>query len=345
MIRLAIVGAGWAGERQTRAAAELGSRVSVTCLADNDGPFVAQKARELGILRTCTSFEDVLARPDVDAVSLCTPHAQHCEQAVAAARAGKHVLVEKPMALSVADAGRMIDAAAAAGVRLYVAESECYTPRAHWLADAVGERALVGEVVAAAVLNGFRSELFRYPGRREWLTRPELGGTGTWTLHGIHSMAEVRRVLGEVRTVYLREHHAASFATPEIEGTMSGHLTMASGLGVSVMQSCESRAGGLGGWLLFGTRGTVHAGADGYRLLSADGEPAAEAPYPARSLSPYAEEITAFADWIETGVPGPTTAESERHTLAIIEAGYESARTGKPIDLDTLFDRHAGAPR
>ena len=57
------------------------------------------------------------------------------------------------------------------------------------------------------------------------------------------------------------------------------------------------------------------------------------------------EEIAAFADGIETGVPGPTTGESERNTLAIIEAGYESARTGKPVDLDALPCRHAGAPR
>src|SRR5262245_32013662 len=55
-------------------------------------------------------LEALLARPDVDAVCICTPSGQHAAQAVAAARAGKHVLVEKPMALSLADADAMITA-------------------------------------------------------------------------------------------------------------------------------------------------------------------------------------------------------------------------------------------
>ncbi len=337
MIRVAVVGAGWAGERQVRAARELGRKIAPACLVDRDSEFLDAKARELG-LPARARYEDVLADPAIDAVSLCTPHGLHCEQAVAAARAGKHVLVEKPMALSVADATRMIEAARAGGVRLYVAESESYTARAHWLRGAVRDGGLTGDLVSACLLRGFRSERFRYPGRREWLTRPELGGTGTWTLHGIHSMAELRTVLGEVRTVYLREHHAASFATPEIEGTMSGHLTMQSGLGVSILQSCETRLGpGLGGWLLFGTRASLQAGDDGYRVHGADGAVSQLTAYPVRPLSPYAEELEAFADFVTDGTAGPTTGESERRSLAIVEAGYESARTGRPVDLAQRF--------
>jgi predicted dehydrogenase len=338
-MRLAVVGAGWAGERQVRAARELGRGIEVACLADRDAAFLASKARELEVAATATRYEEVLADPGIDAISLCTPHALHCEQAVAAARAGKHVLVEKPMALTVADATRMIEAARSAGVRLYVAESEAYTARARWLRDTLRAGALAGEIVSVCVLRGFRSELFRYPGRREWLTRPELGGTGTWTLHGIHSMAEIRYVLGEARTVYLREHHSASFATPGIEGTMSGHLTMESGLGVSVLQSCETRAAGLGGWLVFGTRACLQAGDDGYRVQGPDGAPSGLTAYPPRPLSPYAEELEAFAAFVAHGTAGPTTGESERRTLAIVEAGYESARSGRPVDLLERFGR------
>ena len=95
-----------------------GARLAAVCRAD---PARAREAEaEFGV--PCeTRYDALLARKDVDAVCLCTPSGDHAPQAVAAARAGKHVLVEKPMALSLPDADRMIDAARQAGVRLGVA--------------------------------------------------------------------------------------------------------------------------------------------------------------------------------------------------------------------------------
>ena len=68
----------------------------------------------------CMSEDEMLRRSDIDAVSICTPSGQHADQAVRAAEAGKHVLVEKPMALSLGDADRMREACEAAGVTLGV---------------------------------------------------------------------------------------------------------------------------------------------------------------------------------------------------------------------------------
>ena len=69
---------------------------------------------------TAPTYEALLARPDVDAVVLATPHSPHVPQAVAAARAGKHVYLEKPMALTVAECDAILDACRAAGVVLTV---------------------------------------------------------------------------------------------------------------------------------------------------------------------------------------------------------------------------------
>ncbi|RME65704.1 MAG: gfo/Idh/MocA family oxidoreductase, partial [Caldilineae bacterium] len=68
----------------------------------------------------CRSYDEILADPNVDAVCVCTPSGQHAAQAIAAAQAGKHVLVEKPMALSLADADRMIATCREQNVRLGV---------------------------------------------------------------------------------------------------------------------------------------------------------------------------------------------------------------------------------
>ena len=78
-------------------------------------------ARRHGPSRYVPSFEDLIAIPEIDAVYVATPPLLHCEQTVAAARAGKHVLVEKPMAMHAGECAKMIEACSDAGVTLAVA--------------------------------------------------------------------------------------------------------------------------------------------------------------------------------------------------------------------------------
>ncbi len=335
MIRVAVVGVGWAGRRQVEASRELGEKVVVTCLVDSDEEYLKEQSRELGVAKITTDFEKVLSDPEIDAVSICTPHALHCEQTVAAAEAGKHVLVEKPIAPRVDEATRMIESARKNNVRLYVAENAVYSPMVRWLKQAVENGEYTGEIVSASHLYGFRADTFRYPGRREWLTRPERGGSGTWMLHGIHSTAKVRHVFGEVETAYIGEYHTESFATPEIEGTVSGVLRMRSGLSVTILQTCESTIpDGWDGFRLYGTRGLLRASTAGFRVYPpAASAGALDEVYPESHLSSYALELEAFADYVAEGTPGPTTAESERRTLAVVQAGYESMRTGLPVPI------------
>ena len=111
-MRVAIVGVGWAGTRHVEAIRELGRKLTVDCLVDSDAAFLAEKSTELAVEKTYGSIESALWDPEVDAISICLPHRYHCDVAIAAGEAGKHVLVEKPMAMNVDEATRMIDAAA-----------------------------------------------------------------------------------------------------------------------------------------------------------------------------------------------------------------------------------------
>jgi UDP-N-acetyl-2-amino-2-deoxyglucuronate dehydrogenase len=350
VLRIAIVGAGWAGSRQVEAIRELNEdpeqrapglpKAHVECLVDSDAAYLREKAAALGVGKTYVDFHHALDDPDVDAVSICTPHHLHCEMAIAAAEAKKHVLVEKPMAMTVEEATRMIEAAEAAGVTLYVAESRTYDAQARLLHEVVKTGRHVGELTAASLMQGFRAPNFGYPGRRSWLTLPEQGGTGTWTLHGIHSMAMLRYVLGEVEAVYVQEHHASSFQRPDIEGTMTGLLSMASGIHVSILQTSEVRLpGNLGGFTIHGDRGSIRAWNDGYQVYDDADRSGIEPPvqrYPAQ-LSEHALEIDAFAGHVAGIAEGFTTGRSERRTLAIVQAGYESAQSGRPIHLRERF--------
>ncbi len=94
-------------------------------------------------------------------------------------RPGKHILVEKPMALSVEDATAMISAADANGVKLFVAENVVYEPQIEFLQDVVHSADLIGPGTSASVSGGFRPRgEYGYPGRRAWLAEPARGGTG-----------------------------------------------------------------------------------------------------------------------------------------------------------------------
>ena len=157
-------------------------------------------------------------------------------------------------------------------------------------------------------------------------------------LHGIHSMAQLRYILGEVETVYVREHHASSFERNDLEGTMSGLLTMESGIHVSVVQTCETRLPHKD-YIIYGDKGVAYISSEGCEVYSSsapDGPPHFF-DYPEEALSDYAQEMEAFADYVAGVAVGPTTAESERRSLAIVQAGYESAQTGQPINLEKRF--------
>jgi len=341
MLQIAILGVGWAGTRQVEAIRELDRKVAVAALVDNDDEFLAKKSMELDVDKTYIDYRQALADPDIDAVSICLPHNLHAPVAIEAAEAGKHILCEKPIATTVEEATRMIETADREGVKLYVAESAVYSSMARTLREMVISGEYIGELTFASMVAGFHAADYGYPGRRSWLSTPDAGGSGTWLLHGIHSMAKLRYILGKVETVYMGEHKASSFTREDLEGTMSGLLTLGSGVHVSVVQSCETRLRGqLRGYRLHGDRGSVRAWQEGYQTfphdLSEHELPPIRA-YKEQSLSSYALELEAFADYVNGVSLGPTTAENERRSLAIVQAGYESAESGQPINLQERF--------
>ena len=208
---------------------------------------------------------------------------------------------------------------------------------AKFLRGVVRSKQYIGELTAASLTRGFRAPQYSYPGRRSWLAEPAKGGRGTWTLHGIHTIGQLRYVLGEVQTVYVQEHKASSYAREDVEGTMSGLLTLACGVSVALLQTPESKLyADLGGYVLHGDRGSIRASDASCRVFNDECD-GVEIRYPEERLSPFAQEIEAFADYVLTGIEGPTSGVMERRSLAVVQAGYESAEGGVPIDLQARF--------
>jgi predicted dehydrogenase len=126
-VRVAVAGAGYWGQNHVRAFASVaGAELQLVCDPD---PRALARARTIApSARGTASFDELCAAPDVDAVVLATPAVAHAAQARAALAAGKHVLVEKPLALSVADAEAVAEAARAAKRTLMVGHLMVHHP-------------------------------------------------------------------------------------------------------------------------------------------------------------------------------------------------------------------------
>jgi predicted dehydrogenase len=113
---------------------------------------------------------------------------------------------------------------------------------------------------------------------------------------------------------------------------VSALLTLESGVHVSLVQSPETRLKDhLSGYTIYGDLGSIRAWDKGYDVFTSEGVETHR--YPPQELSGYAEEIKAFADLVYGTGTGPTTAESERRSLAVVQAGYESIKSGNPVNL------------
>ncbi len=127
MIRVGVIGFGYWGPNLARNFRECPA-TTLVAIADPHPARLADAARRFPGVATVDSAEALLARPDVDAVAIATPVATHAPLTLEALRAGKHVLVEKPLAASVADGEAMVAEAARRGLVLMVDHTFVYTP-------------------------------------------------------------------------------------------------------------------------------------------------------------------------------------------------------------------------
>lgn len=203
-IRVAIVGCGRISDLH-----QLGYRgredAKIVAVCDTNRSHAKKKAQEWGIPRVYTDYQQVLDDPEVDLIELLTPHHLHCSMTVQAARAGKHISVQKPMALSAAEADQMIAAANQAGVLLRVYETFVYYAPAV-RAKAMIEAGEIGEVRAVRmhVSTGTGDTAWEVP-LSAWLWRfneKQCGGGPLVFDHGYHLFSLGYYLGGPVEKVF-----------------------------------------------------------------------------------------------------------------------------------------------
>jgi 1,5-anhydro-D-fructose reductase (1,5-anhydro-D-mannitol-forming) len=289
-----------------------------------------------------TAYDDVdamLADPAVDVVHVASPNGLHREHTLKAAAAGKHVLVEKPMALTVEDCQAMIDACASAGVQLGVG----FHLRTHPGHQRVREMVASGGLgqVALTTVNwgrGARGQV-KPPPRPElqaWWEDPALAGAGAFMATGVHCADLMRYVLGREIT----EVTAMSDATPEspLEDLLVMSLRFDDGSLGTVMTSRRLPDHLNNDVIVYGSEGRAgvrqSAGMvlEGALDISTSGaEESAE--YASDALALYTRQVDAFnAAVAGEGEPAASGLDGLRGAQVAL-AMVESARTGKRVDI------------
>jgi predicted dehydrogenase/threonine dehydrogenase-like Zn-dependent dehydrogenase len=170
-VRLGLIGAGsFAKGAHLPLLRELGGRFAVAAVASRSGPNAADTARQIGARYATTDYAEVLADPEIDAVLIATRHDLHAPMALAALRAGKHVLLEKPLALTRAELGELRDFFGVAGVAplLLIGYNRRFSPCAAAVSDFVSGR-------TNPVVLDYRMNVERLPADH-WVHGPEGGG-------------------------------------------------------------------------------------------------------------------------------------------------------------------------
>jgi predicted dehydrogenase len=299
-------------------------RAEVLGIASRDRARADSTARQLGIPRAYGSYEELLADPDIDAVYIPLPNHLHAQWAIAAARAGKHVLCEKPLAMSAADAQAIVDAGRQAGV--VIMEAFMYRQHPSWVA--VRELVASGRIGRLAAVDSWFSYYLEDPTNIRNIR--EVGGGALYDI-GCYTVNLSRMLFGE---------EPASVASTIVRDPASGVDILTSALlvfpsGVATF-TCATRVEPDQRVSIYGTTGRIEIEipfnippdrptrafviAGGDPPVAPDTEVVEFAP-----ADPYGVEADRFAEAVLDGAPQPISGEDSVANMRVIERLFAAA--------------------
>jgi predicted dehydrogenase len=334
-------------EFRARALGELPG-VRVVAIADADGARGRAAAQRHGVDRLHDDWRELVAAPDIDAVMIHSETAQHAEQAIAVAEAGKHVFCEKPIATTTAEARRIVEAVERAGVDGTAAFVSRFSQEAE-RAQRIVEAGTIGTVLHARSLIGLAgiAEIGCPPDMVAWITDAQAAGGGAWIDEGSHAIDLLRWLVGDIERV---SAFTTNLAKPQldVEDVGVASLRFASGaLGeLTTSWSLQVEIGMRNVLELYGSKGTLILSAtdrhprvevyapdgsgllDGWRsphITASEAEPHDYGSWPPH-VHHYKREVASWATRAQAGARpfGPTLRDGLA-CLEVLEAGYASA--------------------
>lgn len=341
MIRVAIIGAGFIGRNHFNQYEKLAGRAQVTAICDkqaeraagdwsNVGGNIADaqgSKRDLAGIKPYADYRQALADPAIDMVDICAPTPLHKEITLAALAAGKHVLCEKPMALTVEDCDAMIAASRSAKGRFMIAQCIRWWPEYVCLKQFVDS----GELGALKALHLRRQASTPDYSLNNWLLNPELSGGAVLDLH-VHDVDYALYLFGRPRSVtaqgYLRPTggmdriHAMWHYGDDRVVQIEGYWDMPAGFGFNMGFTAVFETGAIVWDMNTGKPLTLYRPG---REPASPSVPAADG---------YFGEIEYFISCVEKNkTPETSTPQDSREAVAIALAEKQSALAGKTVNI------------
>lgn len=335
MISAAILGLGRWGQTFVRAvqkgkSQEIQFVAALTRTPEKARAFCAEHGVPL-----VASYDEILKNPKIDAVVLATPHSQHEEQVKAAAAAGKHILVEKPIALTRQSAEVCVEAARRAGVILGVG----FNRRFHPSIVELRRRLKSGELGKLVMMVGQQtSGSAPFLPRGEWRLDPDESPAGALTAVGVHTIDHMIEFAGPVSEVMAISSRRG---IDHAEDTTTIHLVFKSGVSAT-MAAALSTAPNFS-FTVYGTKGLVevsHNTLKDFRFVPMpDGAPTGPVTAPPaevvehKGVDMLKTELEILAGAIRDKTPYPMDLGEILHGMSVFDAIVESAETRRVVKV------------
>ncbi|MGG4095752.1 Gfo/Idh/MocA family protein [Paenibacillus lautus] len=281
----------------------------------------------------CDTLEELLAREDVEVICICTPSGMHAEQTAMVARAGKHVLAEKPMAIKLDDVERMIEVCAENGVLLATVFPRRMSPQARYARQVIQEGRLGKLSLCSAYVMLFRDQA--YYDSAGWRGTWAMDGGGAMMNQGIHTVDMLQWLVGPVASLSAKAK--AVLRNIEVEDTVIAALEFESGA-LGVLEITTTACGGKGQRLVIhGEKGVLVIEEDTIVSLEIDGQQVQLPEFEPFKVIPdgHRLQIRDMALAVREGREPVVTGKDGRHSLEIILGTYEASRQHKEIKLQT----------
>ena len=326
-VGVALIGMGWWGKKMLNVLGAAPADIRVVRAVEPNLETARTLCDEKGVNLT-TNYSDALADPEVEAVVLATPHALHGAQIEAAVAAGKHVFCEKPLALTKAGAEKAVRLCRDAGLVLGMGHERRWEPPvAELLARAdAGDLGRIHQIEA-----NFSHDKFLALDRDNWRLKADQAPAGGMTATGIHLLDLSVRLLGPAQSVWCVCEQLSS-DLPQGD-TVAAYVKFLGGgtsyVSASLANPFVSRFAVFGskGWVDIRDKAHVQA-PDGWVVTSAKvGGPITTAQVPA--AEPVRDNLVSFARAVRGVERYRITAEHLVNNIALLEAVFASARSGK----------------
>ena len=351
--RVAIVGAGFIADIHAESYGRFVPDAEVVAVYSRTEPRARTFARKHAIPRWTTDLEEALTLPDCDVVDICIPNHLHARAVVAAAAAGKHLIVEKPLALTLEEADEMIAACRAHGRKLMYAEELCFAPKYERV------RSLVQEGAIGTIYHMRQCEKHSGP-HSDWFYDVAQSGGGALMDMGCHGFAWFRWMLGgHPRVVSVQAHMRRGLIH---HGRTHGEensicIVEFEGGAIGVAENSWAKCGGMEDRVeICGTGGVVYADlfmgnsaltfsekGYGYAMEKAGSTQGWTFTMHEEAFNQgYPHELHHFISCVRNDTQPKTTGEDGRAVLEMIYAAYHSARVGQKVMLP--FHRKIAKP-